>query len=147
MRPVGDIIWCGVSAPVVQGVFVGLGVSAVGLIVFPFGFVLSRPLTGIQSNYGRAATYVKWARRTAWALSICAGITLIGYIILYSDASGKFCTEHFDQHMQLAVFIWTGITGVTFALLIVTAILRGLIRSLSKLDQGHRCEDISAGSL
>lgn len=132
MRPVADIIWCGVSAPVVQGVFVGLGISVVGLIVFPFEFVLVRPAAGVQSNYGRAATYMTWTRRIVWALAIASGITLLGYVILYSDASGKFCTERFDQHMQLAVDVWAGVTGLTFALLVITAILRGLTRRLGK---------------
>ena len=131
MRPVGDIIWCGVSAPVIQGIFVGLGVSAVGLIVFPFAFAPTRPASGIQSKYRQATTYLKWARRTSWALGIFASATLSGYVILYADANGRFCTEHFDQQMQLAVFIWTGTTGVTFALLVATAILRGLTRGLS----------------
>lgn len=131
MRPIGDIIWCGVSAPVVQGIFVGLGVSAVGLIVFPFAFALTRPPSGIQSNYGRAQAYLKWARRTVWALGAFAGITLAGYVILYTDASGNFCKEHFDRHMQIGVFIWTGFAGITFALLAAVAILRGLTHRLS----------------
>jgi hypothetical protein len=131
MRPVGDIIWCGVSAPVIQGVFVGLGVSAVGLIVFPFAFVPARPATGLQSKYRQATIYLKWARRTAWALVLFASVTLSGYVILYADASGRFCTEHFDRQMQLVVFIWTGATGITFALLVATATLRGLTRHLS----------------
>src|SRR5690242_19251210 len=79
VRPVGDIIWCGVSAPVVQGVFVGLGVSVVGLIVFPFAFIPNRPTSGIQSNYHRTTKYLKWSRRAAWALGLFAGITLGGY--------------------------------------------------------------------
>ncbi len=132
MRSVGDIIWCGVSAPVVQGVFVGLGVSAVGLVVFPFAFVLVRPPSGTQSNYSRATVYLKWARRTSWALGVFAGITLAGYVVLYTDASGNFCTERFDRHMQLGVFVWTGAAGTTFALLAVIAILRGLTHRLSK---------------
>lgn len=131
MRPIGDIIWCGVSAPVVQGVFVGLGVSAVGLIVFPFAFALTRPPSGVQSNYTRARDYLKWGKRTAWALGVFAGITLAGYVILYSDASGTFCTEHFDRHMQIGVFIWTGFAVVTFALLAMVAILRVLTHRLS----------------
>jgi 4-amino-4-deoxy-L-arabinose transferase-like glycosyltransferase len=132
MRSAGDVIWCGVSAPVIQGVFVGLGVSAVGLIVFPFAVVLARPPSGILSNYHRAEIYLKWGRRTAWALGIFAGATLVGYVILYTDADGKFCTEHFDRHMQLVVFVWTGVTGITFALLVATAALRGLTHRLGK---------------
>lgn len=131
MRPVGDIIWCGVSAPVVESIFVGLVVSAVGLIVFPFAFALTRPPTGYQSNYSRATRYIKWARRAAWALGIFAIVTLVGYVILYADASGEFCTEHFDHNMQLGVFVWTGAAGITFALLVAVAILRGLTHRLS----------------
>ena len=55
MRPVGDIIWCGVSAPVVQSIFVGLVVSAVGLIVFPVRLCThptpSRIPVKLQSGY------------------------------------------------------------------------------------------------
>jgi hypothetical protein len=132
MRPIADIIWCGVSAPVLQGVFVGLGISAVGLIAFPFGFALVRPVSGKQSDYGRAAAYVQWARRIAWTLGVFASITLVGYIILYSDSRGKFCAERFDHNMQVAVFIWTAIAGVTFGLLALTAVLRGLTRRLGR---------------
>jgi hypothetical protein len=131
MQPAADIIWCGASAPVVQGIFVGLGVSVIGLVVFPFAFVPVRPSGSKQSNYGRITAYVKWARRVSWALTAFAGVTLTGYVILYTDANGKFCSVHFDQHMQLGVYIWTGFTGVTFAMLVVTAILRGLSRRLS----------------
>jgi hypothetical protein len=132
VRPIADIIWCGVSAPVLQGVFVGLGISVVGLIAFSSGFVLVRPASGKQSGYGRAAAYVKWARRLAWALGVFAGATLIGYVILYSDASGKFCTARFDHKMQVAVLIWTAIAGVTLGLLALTTVLRGLTHRLSK---------------
>jgi hypothetical protein len=131
MRPVPDMIWCGVSAPVIQGIFVGLGVSVVGLLVFPFAFVAVRPSSGRQSNYDRTTTYVKRARRTSWAVALFAGITLIGYVILYTDASGRFCTEHFDPSMQLGVYIWTVVTGITFALLVLTAIWQGLARHFS----------------
>jgi hypothetical protein len=131
MRPVGDIIWCGVSAPVVESVFVGLVVSAVGLIVFPFAFALTRPPSGHQSNYSQATAYLKWAKRAAWALGVFAIITLVGYVILYADAGGEFCAEHFDHNMQLGVFVWTGAAGITFALLVAIAILRGLTNRLS----------------
>jgi hypothetical protein len=130
MRPIADIIWCGVSAPVIQGIFVGLGVSVVGLIAFVFGFLPERPGDGAQSDYSRANSYLKWAKRAVWALAACAPITLAGYIILYADASGKFCTQRFDHNMQLAVFAWTGVAGVTFGLLVLTVILRGLARKL-----------------
>jgi hypothetical protein len=78
MQPAADIIWCGASAPVVQGIFVGLGVSVIGLVVFPFAFVPVRPPGGKQSDYGRIAAYVKWARRVSWLLTSCAGVTLAG---------------------------------------------------------------------
>ena len=125
-RPVADIIWCAANAPVVAGVFVGLGISAVGLILFPFQFALTRPTTGQQAGYGRAASYLSWARRIAFALGIAVGMTLAGYVIFYTDASGQFCHARFDRPMQVAVLIWTAIVGFTFALLVVTAILRML---------------------
>lgn len=142
MQPAADIIWCGTSAPVMQGVFVGLGVSVVGLIVFPLTFAPVRPLSGKQSNYGRITTYVKWARRVSWALGVFAGITLAGYVILYTDANGKFCMVHFDQHMQLGVYIWTGFTGGTLTLLVIIAILRGLSRHLSNTTNLLRFEPV-----
>ncbi len=132
MRPIADIIWCGVSAPVIQGIFVGLGISTVGLVFFPFNFSLIRPATGGQSSYSQAARYVRWAGRISWALAAFSSITLIGYVILYSDSSGKFCTERFDPNMQVGVYIWASITGVTFGLLVITAFLRSLTRRLSK---------------
>lgn len=130
MRPVADVIWCGVSAPIIQGIFLGLGVWAVGLIVFAFEFLPQRPSAGAQSNYGRAESYRKWAKGLAWPLAVCAPVTVAGYIMLYTDASGKFCAQRFDHAMQLAVFAWTGVAGVTFALLVLIAILRGLARKL-----------------
>lgn len=134
MHPAADIIWCGASAPVMQGIFAGLGLSVVGLVVFPFTFSPVRPPSGKQSNYGRITVYVKWVRRVSWALAAFTGVTLAGYVIIYTDASGKFCAARFDPHMQIGVYIWTGVTGATFALLVVTAILRGLSRHLSNTD-------------
>lgn len=128
MPPAADVIWCGVSAPVVQVLFVGLGITAVGLIAFPFSFFPVRPPSGRQSNYQRAEMYLKLARRASWALAPCTAITLSGYVILYADASGKFCAERFDPNMQLGVYVWTGVTGVTFGLLMLTGIWRGLAR-------------------
>ena len=151
VQPAADIIWCGASAPVVQGIFVGLGVSVIGLIVFPFAFVPVRPPRGKQSNYGRITAYIRWARRVSWVLTAFAGVTLAGYVILYTDANGKFCSVHFDQHMQLGVYIWTGFTSVTFAVLVVTAILRGLSRRLGNSPNSNlliriegRCRCIAA---
>jgi len=117
-----------------QGIFAGLGISVIGLIVFPFAFSPVRPPSGKQANYGRITAYVKWVRRASWALAAFTGVTLAGYVILYTDASGKFCTANFDPHMQLGVYIWTGVTGATFAMLVVAAILRGLSRSLSNIE-------------
>lgn len=129
MTPAADVVWCGVSAPVVQGVFVGLGITTVGLIAFPFSFFPQRPPSGLrQSNYHRAETYLKLARRASWALAPFTVLTLSGYVILYSGASGKFCTARFDPNMQTGVYVWTGITSITFALLVLTGIWRGLAR-------------------
>jgi prolipoprotein diacylglyceryltransferase len=105
-------------------------------VLFPFDFLLIRPTAGGQSDYSQAARYLKWARGVSWALAASSGITLVGYVVLYSDSSGRFCTEHFDQNMQLAIFIWTGITGITFSLLVITATLQSLTRRLSRRLSG-----------
>jgi hypothetical protein len=52
----------------------------------------------------------------------------VGYVILYTNANGRFCTERFDTNMAVGVYVWTGITGVTFVLLAATGIWRGLAR-------------------
>ena len=69
MRPPAEIVWCGVSAPVVQGLFVGLGIAAVGLMAFPFAFTLVRPSSGRLADFGRAAVLIKWGTRSAWLAS------------------------------------------------------------------------------
>lgn len=136
MRSVGDVIWCGASAPVVQGLFVGLGVSAVTLVVFPFAFIATRPAVGIQSGYRRSTTYLRWSRWAAWVLGPAAIIALVGYVMLYTDASGNFCPERFDGHMQLVIYIWTAASSLTFALLVLVAVLRGLTYRLNNKDRG-----------
>jgi hypothetical protein len=130
MRPIADVIWCGVSAPVLQGVFVGLGIAAIGLVAFPYSFVLARPSTGAQVGYGRAASYVRWARRMSWFLAALTVLTLLGYVIFYADASGKFCTAKFDSSMQVALFIWTGLAAATFVLFVITGFIRFQTRRL-----------------
>jgi hypothetical protein len=132
MRPIADIIWCGASAPVVQGILVGLGIAAVGLVIFPFNFILVRPVSGRQSDYDQASTYIRWSRRVSWAAAVFTSLALAGYVIIYSDSYGKFCSAHFDHDMQVGIIAWTVVCGVTFALLALVGILRALTQHLSR---------------
>ena len=43
--------------------FVGLGIAAVGLMAFPYGFTLMRPLGGRLADFGKATQLIKWGRR------------------------------------------------------------------------------------
>lgn len=132
MRPPADLIWCGVSAPVIQGVFLGLGIAAVGLVVFPFDFVPVRPSTGRLAGFGAASGLVRWGRRIAWLVGAMTVVTLGGYVALFTSTDGKFCTARLDGREQTAVIIWSCIAAVTFGVLTISAILRALARRLSK---------------
>ena len=132
MRPPADLIWCGVNAPVIQGVFLGLGIAAVGLVVFPFGFAPVRPSAGRLAGFGAASRLVRWGRRIAWLVGAMTLVTLGGYVALFTSTDGKFCTARLDGREQTAVIIWSCIAAVTFGVLTISAILRALARRLSK---------------
>jgi hypothetical protein len=130
MRPPAEVVWCGVSAPVVQGLFVGLGIAAVGLMAFPFGFTLMRPPGGKLADFGSAAELIKWGRRLAWLVGSLTVITLAGYVALYSATSGRFCTARLNHREQTGVIIWAWVAALTFVVLAISAILRARARKL-----------------
>lgn len=123
-RTPAELIWCGASAPVLQGLLVGLGAVTVGLIVFPFGIVLIRPRSGELSSFTAAQIFVKWGQRLAWALAGFAALTVAGYVWLYVIAQGKFCGARLSAEDQLIVIIWSCVGGVNFVLVILTGLLR-----------------------
>jgi hypothetical protein len=137
VRPPAEVVWCGVSAPVVQGLFVGLGIAAVGLMAFPFGFTLMRPPGGRLADFGSATQLIKWGRRLAWLVGPLTGITLAGYVVLYAATSGRFCTARLDHREQAAVIIWACVAALTFVTLATSAILRARARKLGG-DPGAR---------
>ena len=130
MRPPAEIVWCGVSAPVVQGLFVGLGIVAVGLMAFPFGFTPVRPPGGKLADYGSAAELLRWGRRLVWLAGPLTVITLAGYVGLYSATSGRFCTARLDHREQSAVTIWAWVAVLTFVILATSAVIRARARKL-----------------
>lgn len=130
MRPPAEVVWCGVSAPVVQGLFVGLGIVAVGLMAFPFGFTLIRPTGGRLADFGSATRLIKWGRRLAWLVGPLTVITLAGYVALYAGTSGRFCTARLNHREQTEVIIWAWVAAVTFVVLATSAILRARARKL-----------------
>ena len=136
MRPPAEIVWCGVSAPVVQGLFVGLGIAAVGLMAFPFAFTLVRPSSGRLADFGRAAVLIKWGRRLAWLRGPLTVITLAGYVGLYSATSGRFCTARLSHPEQTGVIVWAWIAALTFVVLATSAILRARARKLGGSPDG-----------
>ncbi len=115
----------------VQGLFVGLGIAAVGLMAFPFGFTLVRPPTGRLADFGSAAALIKWGRRLAWLVAPLTVVTLAGYVALYISASGRFCTARLDQREQTGVIIWAWVATLTFVVLATSAILRARARALA----------------
>jgi hypothetical protein len=137
VRPPAEVVWCGVSAPVVQGLFVGLGIAAVGLMAFPFGFTLMRPPGGRLADFGSATQLIKWGRRLAWLVGPLTGITLAGYVALYAATSGRFCTARLDHREQTEVIIWACAAALTFVALATSAILRARARKLGG-DPGAR---------
>ena len=130
MRPPAEMVWCGVSAPVVQGLFVGLGIAAVGLMAFPFGFTPVRPPGGRVADFGSAAQLLRWGRRLAWLAGPLTVITLAGYVGLYSATSGRFCTARLDHREQQAVTIWAWAAALTFVILATSAVIRARARKL-----------------
>ena len=137
MRPPAEVVWCGVSAPVVQGLFVGLGIAAVGLMAFPFGFTLMRPPGGRLADFGSATRLIKWGRRLAWLAGPLTGITLAGCVALYAATSGRFCTARLDHREQAEVTIWACVAALTLVALATSAILRARARKLGG-DPGAR---------
>jgi hypothetical protein len=131
MRPPAELVWCGVSAPVIQGLFVGLGIVAVGLMAFPYGFTLVRPSSGRLADFGRAAVLIKWGRRLAWLVGPLTVLTLAGYVGLYSVTSGRFCTARLSHREQTGVIVWVWVATFTLAVLATSAILRARARWLA----------------
>ena len=138
MRPPAEVVWCGVSAPVVQGLFVGLGIAAAGLLAFPYGFTLMRPSGGRLADFGSAAQLIKWGRRLAWLAGPLTVITLAGYIALYSASSGRFCTARLNHREQTEVIIWAWVAALTFVVLATSAVLRARARKLGGNPGGGR---------
>ena len=138
MRPGAEVLWCGVSAPVVQGLFVGLGIAAVGLMAFPFDFTLVRPPGGRLGDFGAASELIKWGRRLAWLVGPLTVITLAGYVALYSATTGRFCTARLSHREQTGVIVWAWIAAFTFVLLATCAILRARARKLARTGPHQR---------
>ncbi len=108
----------------------GLGIAAVGLMAFPFGFTLVRPPGGRLADFGSAAQLLRWGRRLAWLAGPLTVITLAGYVGLYSATSGRFCTARLDHREQVAVTIWAWVAVLTFVILATSAVIRARARKL-----------------
>jgi hypothetical protein len=123
------LLWCGASAPVVQGFFTGVGVAAVGLIVFPFGFRIDRPAAGPQTDYAEAEGAVRWSKRVAWLLAVLTALTIGGYIVIYVGAAGKYCDARLPPAIEDLVVPWSVTSVVTVILLVLSMWLRRLAKS------------------
>jgi len=123
MSKYADEVWCAASAPVVQGLLVGLGVAAIGLALFPFTTELVRP-QGAQAGYRAATTAIRVGRRISWLLALLVTATLVGYVIIYVRARGKFCDAVLDPATRTIVLGWGVVAVATFAMLALLATLR-----------------------
>lgn len=123
-RTPAELIWCGASAPVIQGMLIGLGAITVGLMLFPFETVLIRPTSGRLSKFGQAKKFMKWGKRLAWVLAVFTILTIAGYVGLYVTADGKFCTAKLSSDDQHVVIAWLCVGVTTFAVACAAWIFR-----------------------
>lgn len=124
MSGMAGALWCAAGAPVVQGVLVGLGVSATGLVFFPFDVTMTRPRTGPQTGFAQATAAVWWARRLSWLVAGLSAVTIGGYVVIFVAAGGRFCGAQLSPAAEMLVVIWSIVTGVTLVTLAVSAGLR-----------------------
>jgi hypothetical protein len=117
-------IWCAAGSPVLQGVFAGLGLAAIGLAVYPFDVVLMRPDRGRVLPFVRAARSARWGRRVAWVLVVATALTLVGYLSIYVLAEGKYCDARLVAGERRLIAFWTGLAFIDFLLIGFTAYLR-----------------------
>jgi hypothetical protein len=125
MSGLPGLLWCGAGAPIVEGFLIGLGVATVGLIVFPFRFSIERP-AGRQTSYSTAKSALRWAKVASWLLALLSAAALVGYLVIYVGARGKYCDARTTPAIEHLVVPWA-ITAVgTIGLLIVSIWLRRL---------------------
>jgi len=117
-------IWCAVSAPVVQGLLVGLGVATFGLVLFPFDIILTRPSEGEMYRYARAVMATKWARRLSWLPATLTFGTLAGYVVIFVWTRGKFCDAKLDHRLQVSIYAWFLVLLATVLAFVGLAVLR-----------------------
>jgi hypothetical protein len=124
--PTGALIWCGVSAPVIQGILTGLGIVVSALVLFPYESI--RSLDGPRYRYAQATTYARWARWIGWVLGPLALLSLAGYIVLYVAARGKFCDASLTPLERKWIVLWAAATVVTLVLAAISAVMRRAVR-------------------
>lgn len=127
-RTPAELIWCGASAPVIQGLMIGIGAIAVGLVAFPFAVTLSRPMSGRQSEFARARGLVRWTQRLAIILAFFSTLTVSGYVYYFVAANGRFCNSKLSPDNQLGIDVWGAVSGLTVVLAATSSTLRWLAR-------------------
>lgn len=128
MSGLAGLLWCGASAPVVEGFLVGLGIAVVGLAVFPFGFRVERQAGSKWSVHEAASSAVGRAKVMSWLLLALATLTLGGYVVIYVGAQGKYCDAGPSPAVQALVVPWAGTTALTVVALGVSVWLRRVAR-------------------
>jgi len=120
--------WCAPSAPVAQGVLVGLGVASVGLVLYPFDVVLGRPGDRPLGKYVSAVGTARWGRWLSWLLAALVAATLIGYVAIFVNTKGKFCDAVLSPSQERAICWWTAVALMTGVAFVGLAVLRRLNR-------------------
>lgn len=127
MATLPELVWCGASAPVVQGFLVGLGVAAVGLVFFPFGLRLEQ--SGRRSDYVNQKAAQDIGKAVSLLLAVLAAGTIAGYLVIYVSASGMFCGAPLSPWAARLVVVWTYVLGATALAMVAAVVLRWRARS------------------
>jgi hypothetical protein len=131
MSGLAGLVWCAVSAPMIEGFLVGLGIAVAGLAVFPFGFRVQHLAGDKWSDHAASALAVRWGKVMSWLLVPLATVTIGGYVAIYVGARGKYCDAGPSPAVQWLVVPWA-ITGA------VTVVTLGLSVWLRRVARGRR---------
>ncbi|HEY0640382.1 MAG TPA: hypothetical protein VGD67_22355 [Pseudonocardiaceae bacterium] len=112
------------AAPVVQGILVGLGAVAVGLVFFPYGVAPIRGPGQPLTPYVRRERFVRFGRVLSWCLAALVPASLAGYTVIFVQARGKFCDAVLGEPTKHLICVWVAVLILTVVLAVVAAGLR-----------------------
>lgn len=121
-------LWCGVSAPMIEGFLVGLGIAVAGLAIFPFGFRLEHLAGDKWSAHGASDSAVRRGKVVSWLLVPLTALTLGGYVAIYVGTRGKYCDADPSPAVEWLVVPWAITSAVTVVVLGLSVWFRRVAR-------------------